>query len=81
MCQPSPPSGLGAGKFQRTGPNLELVIELGPRRIANPSDWASSYAVSTIAPRRPSHSIAWSRSLNFWILPVTVIGNSSTEIT
>lgn len=37
------------------------------------------YAVA--ASRRPSSSIAVSRSLNFWIFPVTVIGNSSVTRT
>ena len=36
-------------------------------------------AVSTAV--RPSSSIACSRILNFWTLPVTVIGNSSTNLT
>ena len=30
---------------------------------------------------RPSSSIAWSRILNFWTLPVTVIGKESTNFT
>ena len=38
------------------------------------------YAVRTPAALdRPSSSTATSRILNFWILPVTVIGNASTN--
>ena len=43
---------------------------------------ASAQAVRVeAAPSRPSSATACSRILNFWTLPVTVIGNSSTNLT
>jgi hypothetical protein len=55
-----------------------------PRSVCDCSSEAAEdrvYAVWTIALCRSSHWIACSRSLNFWTLPLIVIGNSSTGIT
>ena len=55
-----------------------------PKSVCDSSSEAAEdrvYAVWTIALCRSSHWIACSRSLNFWTLPLIVIGNSSTGIT
>jgi hypothetical protein len=54
----------------------------GSRRVLERGSPASglAYAVLTFAAASsPSSAIAVSRILNFWILPVTVIGNASTN--
>ena len=86
-CSPGTLRGrahLDTPRQDRRGRHIAITAGQIPRPSL-PTGWRGTptgvYAVSTTALRRSSHSIAWSRSLNFWILPVTVIGNSSTEIT
>ena len=55
---------------------LKRLAISGPSTVESVYRPHTPYAVSTSA--SPSVSIAASRSLYFWILPVTVIGNSST---
>jgi hypothetical protein len=57
-----------------------LVVAL-VRVAAAPGKMESTQVVSTSADSRPRSAIPRSRSLNFWILPVTVSGNSSTGMT
>ena len=66
----------GAVMRPRLAARLVGLVVVG--RCAHPPEATHGYAV---AASRPSSSTAASRILNFWILPVTVIGNSSTKAT